>query len=642
MEKPLHILHVEDDPDYFDLVKATLEKEGLRAEMVLVSNYADFVAALEKETFDLILADYTLPACNAVQVLEVALQKCPETPFLLVSGTIGEQAAIETLKRGATDYVLKHSPDRLVPAVRRAVQEARERAQRKHAEAALRSSEQLFHSVWENSVDGMRLTDENGIVVAVNSAFCKWVAMSREELEGRPFTVIYADSEKPEQILENYRRNFRDRFVERQVERRLTLRNGRGIVLEESNCFVELRSQTPLLLGLFRDVTPEKRLEEELRQSQKLEGIGQLAGGVAHDFNNILTVIHGHAAMLLSEANLSDPAVASAQQIIAAAERAAGLTRQLLAFSRRQVMQPQLLNMNEVVANMTKMLGRILGEQIALQINYWPQPPMIRADAGMIEQVLLNLAVNARDAMPKGGQLAINISSAEVDANHAANCAEARTGTFVCLSVSDHGYGIPPENLRRIFEPFFTTKEVGKGTGLGLATVYGIVKQHQGWIEVTSELGKGASFRVYLPASAESADSAKDSPMTRAVRGGRETLLIVEDELAVRELVRGSLASLGYKVLQAESGLKALKLWRRNRNKINLLLTDLIMPGRLNGLELAEQMWAERPDLKVIFTSGYGAEVVGKDLAVRRGVQYLQKPYGPQKLALTVRECLDA
>lgn len=642
MEKPLHILHLEDDPDYFDLVRTTLAQEGLCGEMVLVENYADFAAALEKGEFDVILADYTLPTCNALQALEIVLRKRPGTPFLVVSGTIGEQAAVESLKRGATDYVLKHSPDRLVPAVRRAVQEARERAQREQAEAALRSSELLFHSVWENSADGMRLTDENGIIVAVNSAFCKSVGMPREELEGKPFTAIYADSEKPEHILEKYRQDFRDRFVERQAERKLALRNGRSIVLEESNSFVELRGQSPLLFSLFRDATAEKRLEEELRQSQKLEGIGQLAGGVAHDFNNVLTVIHGHAAMLLAEAKLSDSAIASAQQIIQAAERAAGLTRQLLAFSRRQVMQPQLLNMNEVVANMTKMLGRILGEDIALQVHYWPQPAMVRADAGMMEQVLLNLAINARDAMPKGGQLTIKISAADVDAIHVAQCAEARIGRFVCLSVIDHGCGIAPENLRRVFEPFFTTKEVGKGTGLGLATVYGIVKQHQGWVEVISELGKGATFRVYLPASAESADSAEDGPMARAVRGGRETLLVVEDEVAVRELVRGSLASLGYKIIQAESGLKALKLWRRNRDKIDLLLTDLIMPGRLNGLELAETLWVERPELKVIFTSGYGAEVVGKDLVLRRGVQYLQKPYGPQKLALTVRDCLDA
>jgi PAS domain S-box-containing protein len=641
MDKPLRILHLEDDPDYFDLVKATLEKEGLRAEMVLASNYADFIAALENEAFDLILADYTLPTCNALQALAIVLQKCPGTPFVLVSGTIGEQAAIESLKRGATDYVLKHSPDRLVPAMRRALQEAQERAQRKQAEAALRSSERLFHSVWENSVDGMRLTDENGTVVAVNSAFCKSVGMTREDLEGKPFTVIYADSEKPEQVLAKYREDFRGRVVERQVERKLALRNGHAIVLEESNSFVELRGQSPFLLGLFRDVTAEKRLEEELRQSQKMEGIGQLAGGVAHDFNNILTVIHGHAAMLLAEGKLSDPATTSAQQIIQAAERAAGLTRQLLAFSRRQIMQPQLLNMNEVVSNMTKMLGRILGEDIALQTHYWPQPPITRADAGMMEQVLLNLAVNARDAMPKGGQLAIKISIADTDANHVTQCAEARIGKFVCLSVIDQGCGIASENLRRVFEPFFTTKEVGKGTGLGLATVYGIIKQHQGWIEVASEPGKGTTFRVYLPASAESADSPDERPAQRALRGGTETILIVEDEAPVRELACASLAGCGYKILQAESGLKALEIWRQDHSKIDLLLTDLILPDRLNGLELAEKLWADQPKLKVIFTSGYGAEVVGKDLVLRRGVQYLQKPYGPQKLALTVRDCLD-
>jgi two-component system cell cycle sensor histidine kinase/response regulator CckA len=513
---------------------------------------------------------------------------------------------------------------------------------RKLVEAALRSSEMLFHSVWENSADGMRLTDKNGNIVAVNDAFCKLVGMSREELEGKPFTVIFADSEQPAQMLEEFIRRFQDRVVEHQREHRLTLRNGNVVTLEDTSSFVELQGQPPMLLGVFRDVTGQKRLEEQLRQSQKMEAVGQLAGGVAHDFNNILTVIHGHASLLLTGGSLTAVSARSAQQISQAAERAASLTRQLLAFSRRQVLQPRRLDMNEVVANITKMLGRILGEDIALQLNYSPQPALVQADAGMMEQVLLNLAVNSRDAMPKGGLLAIKISTLEVDARRLAEHSESHTGRFVCLSVIDTGCGIPPENLRRIFEPFFTTKEVGKGTGLGLATVYGIVKQHQGWIEVESEPGKGTAFKVFLRRSVEAAEAADKPSAEIAVRGGKETILVVEDEEAVRELVCNLLAGHGYQILQAESGTKALQVWRASKDRIDLLLTDLVMPDQMNGRELAEKLWAERPRLKVIFTSGYSAEAVGKDFVLRRGLNYLQKPYHPHKLALAVRDCLDA
>jgi len=358
-----------------------------------------------------------------------------------------------------------------------------------------------------------------------------------------------------------------------------------------------------------------------------MEAIGQLAGGVAHDFNNILTVIQGHASLLIAGGSLAGTSARSAQQIGQAAERAAGLPR---------------LDMNEVVSNMTKMLGRLLGEDIALQLNYFPRPALVRADAGMMEQVLLNLAVNSRDAMPKGGLLAIKISTVELVSGHGISHSEGHPGRFVCLSVIDTGCGIAPENLRRIFEPFFTTKEIGKGTGLGLATVYGIVKQHQGWIEVASELGKGAAFTVFLPLSGDPADVSAEPAPENAVRGGKETILVVEDEAPVRELVCNLLAKYGYQILQADSGPKALEIWQDSRDRIDLLLTDLVMPDRINGRELAEKLLAERPNLKVIFTSGYSADVVGKDFALRDGLHYLQKPYHPQKLALTVRDCLDA
>jgi PAS domain S-box-containing protein len=516
----------------------------------------------------------------------------------------------------------------------------RDITQRRSAESALLSSEMLFRSVWENSVDGMSLTDEAGVVVAVNDAFCRLVGMESAALEGQPFTIVYAATENPFELLKEHRQQFLNHTSRQKIERQRVLHNGQTVMLEITDSFVEVDSRPPLMLSLFRNVTAQRRLEEQFRQSQKMEAIGQLAGGVAHDFNNILTVIHGHAS-LLGLSKLDEMGARSAKQITQAAERAATLTRQLLAFSRRQIIQPKRLDMNKTVGNMSDMLGRLLGEDIALQLNYSQAPATVEADAGMMEQVLLNLAVNARDAMPRGGQLAIRIAIVEVDEAHVQRQPEARTGRFVCVSKSDTGCGIPPENLARIFEPFFTTKEVGKGTGLGLATVYGIVKQHQGWIEVESTVGKGTTFRFYIPFVQESEAGIEKAAAPVNVRGGNETILLVEDERPVRELVARLLQRHGYKVWQASSGNDALGVWQERKKEISLLLTDLVMPGNMNGHDLAEKLNAESPGLKVIYTSGYSADIVGKNFKLEPDLNFLQKPYQPQTLALTVRRCLD-
>ena len=486
----------------------------------------------------------------------------------------------------------------------------------------------------------MRLTDENGLIVAVNGAFCELAGLRQDELEGKVFTIIYAKSENIQEMIEKYRNNYLTKELEQAHEFHYTLHNGREVVLEVTNSFIELHGQRQLTLSLFRDITAQRRLEEQFRQSQKMEAIGQLAGGVAHDFNNILTVIQGHASLLAS-AKLGELETKSANQIVLAAGRAAGLTRQLLTFSRRQLIQPKRLDLNKIVGNLTNMLGRLLGEDIALQLNYSQAPAVVEADAGMMEQILLNLAVNARDAMPKGGQLAIRITVNEVNEDYVSRHPDARKGNFVCISVSDTGVGIAPEILPRIFEPFFTTKEVGKGTGLGLATVYGIVKQHQGWIELDSHVGKGTVFRIFIP-RINPAQNGVEKPTTAiTVKGGSESILLVEDEKPVRELAACVLERYGYKVFQADTGMEALEIWERRKNQIKLVLTDLVMPNNMNGRELAEKMWAESPALKVIFTSGYSADIVGKDFKLQADLNFLQKPYQPQTLALTIRRCLD-
>ena len=516
----------------------------------------------------------------------------------------------------------------------------RDVTERRATQTALQSSETLFRSVWDSSADGMRLTDENGIIVAVNDAFCRLVGLVQDELVGKEFTSIYAVTENSSKMMEQYRNNYLNHELKEKSEYCYTLHNGREVVLEVYNSFIELHGQPQLTLSLFRDITAQRRLEEQLRQAQKMEAIGQLAGGVAHDFNNILTVIQGHAS-LLATSRLGEMDEKSANQIVQAASRAASLTRQLLTFSRRQLIQPKRLDMNKIVGNLTNMLGRLLGEDIALQLNYCQAPPNVEADAGMMEQILLNLAVNARDAMPKGGQLSIRITVIEVDGNYTARQPDARIGEFVCVSISDTGMGIAPENLARVFEPFFTTKEVGKGTGLGLATVYGIVKQHQGWIELESQVGKGTTFRIFIPRATTDKGPAEKPTTAITVRGGNETILLVEDEKPVRELVARVLERYGYKIFQAETGMEALEVWKSYRKDIKLLLTDLVMPNNMNGRELAERMWSEVPGLKVIFTSGYSADIVGKDFKLEPELNFLQKPYQPQTLALTIRRCLD-
>jgi CheY-like chemotaxis protein len=372
-----------------------------------------------------------------------------------------------------------------------------------------------------------------------------------------------------------------------------------------------------------------------------MEAFGQLAGGVAHDFNNILAVIMGYTNLIMESEDLSAEQKEQLKQVYSAGERAANLTRQLLTFSRKKEMQVIPLDLNEVIGNMTKMLGRIIGEDIRLQCSYGSNLPTVQADEGMMEQVLMNLAVNARDAMPKGGQLIIGTDRIATDAAYVQSNPDARAGEFVCLSVRDSGCGMTPEIKARIFEPFFTTKGVGKGTGLGLATVFGIVKQHQGWIEVESQVGVGTTFKVLLAASARP-DAVAGLAATQAkARGGKETILLVEDEVALRGLTKIILQRFGYRVLEAESGVAALSVWEEHGPQIDMLLTDMVMPDGLTGRELAKQLRARKPDLKVIYTSGYSMDSDGTTFRARDASKFLQKPYQSQKLAQVVRDCLD-
>jgi two-component system NtrC family sensor kinase len=392
---------------------------------------------------------------------------------------------------------------------------------------------------------------------------------------------------------------------------------------------------------LRTEIAEHARTEEALRQSQKMDALGQLAGGIAHDFNNLLTVIRGQAQCLVAEGPQTTAVLETLQQIDAAAERAAKLTSQMLMFGRKKRMERQHLDLSQTLTQFGKMLHQILGANITLEIHCEGASLAVYADPVMIEQVVLNLAVNARDAMPQGGRLRIHTGRMELTAEDVRRNPKARAGQFVCISVSDTGCGITAEVRPHLFEPFFTTKEQGKGPGLGLATVYGIVKQHEGWIEVETEPGRGTSFRIFLPLASPRPEPVKVPSPKTGMAGGKETILLVEDEQIVRRLALRVLQRQGYRVLEAGSGEEALLVWNEHGADIDLLLTDMVMPGGMSGRELAEKLLKKKSGLKVTYTTGYSRDAIGHDLALEEGLNFLAKPYHPDHLAQTIRRCLD-
>ena len=641
MGDTLRVLIAEDSSDDAELIVRELRRAGFEPEWRRVDTEAEYLLCLSAD-LDVILSDYEMPQFNAPRALDLVHERGLDVPFIIVSGTIGEEVAVAAMTRGAADYLLKDRLTRLGPAIRRAMAQARLRKIRALTEDALRESEERFREVVQNIEEVFWMTDLEGTeMIFVSAAF--------EKIWGRTCASLYAspqawmdaihpdDRERVSQATatqqagnphtEEYRIIRPDGSIRWISNRASPVRNAAGVVYR--------------IAGVAEDITLRKELEEQYRQSQKMEAIGQLAAGVAHDFNNLLTVIQGNASLMLMGNAAGSSIAEQAQQIVQAAERAASLTRQLLLFSRKQVMQASSLDLNAVVGNMTRMLQRILGEDVALRADYSPGLPPIHADTGMIEQILLNLAVNSRDAMPSGGTLTISTSTEILDENQAQQHPEANPGPHVCLSMSDTGCGILPEILPRIFEPFFTTKEVGRGTGLGLATVYGIVNQHHGWTAVTSEAGKGTTFRIFFPVAATAPAGTAPARKAATLPAGKETILLVEDEPALRMMVGRVLEQCGHTVLSAVSGVNALEIWQEHRDDIHLVLTDMVMPGGVSGRELASRLIAEKPGLKVIYTSGFSADLAGKGMSLNDGVNFLQKPWDLQTLAGTVRACLD-
>ena len=493
----------------------------------------------------------------------------------------------------------------------------------------------------EQSAETIVITDTKGAILYANPAFEKHTGYTCAEVLGENPRILKSgehDAGYYRQMWNVLARGevWTGHFVNQRKD---------GTRFEEEATISPVRDTAGKIINYVavkRDVTHEIQLEAQLRQAQKMEAIGQLAGGVAHDFNNILASLLMQTELTGMVEQLPPEVAEGLAQIRADANRAADLTRQLLLFSRRQVMQPRHLDLNEVVAHLTKMLQRIIGEDVQMQLYLHPAPLMIRADPGMLNQVLMNITLNARDAMPRGGTLRIETSE-KILAEHAAvTVPDAAPGRYVCLSVSDTGGGISPEVLPHIFEPFFTTKDAGKGTGLGLATVFGIVKQHQGWLKVDNRPGQGVTFQVFLPTSAATDTEPTPARTTPKPRGGTETILLAEDEAGLRTLTRTILKRHGYQVIEAANGVEAFTLWQQNREAVAMLVTDLVMPGDFNGQELARRLQAEQPGLKVIFISGYSAEIAGQELQLRAGEKFLQKPFAPDRLLEIIRQSLDS
>ena len=641
MKAPLRALFVEDSETDAKLIVAALSPT-FALDFERVEDEKGMRAALAGRAWEVILCDWSLPRFHALGALHVLKEAGQDVPFILVSGTVGDERAVEAMRAGAHDYVLKTKLSRLVPVIERELRESKARQTQRQATEDLRRSEARFARLSESGVVGIIIGDVHGNILDANTAYMKMLGLTREEIaQGN---IRWTDLTPPEQRPLN--------------ERALAQLKDHGLAAPfETESLHRDGSRVPLLIGVASldypeciafavDLTERKRAESALRESenqlrhaQKMEAVGRLAGGVAHDFNNVLSVILSYSEMLAAELEESDPMRQDLEEIRQAGLRAAGLTRQLLTFSRQQVLEPTVVDLNELLVGIEKMLRRILGEDIELVLVPTAARGKVKVDPGSIEQVVMNLAVNARDAMPTGGKLTIETGDVVLDEGFARGHVGANLGPHVMLAVTDTGHGMDPATRARIFEPFFTTKETGKGTGLGLSTVFGIVQQSGGSIWVYSELGEGTTFKVYLPC-VDGAVEAKLTQHPAPPRHGTETVLLVEDEDHVRGVVLGILRKHGYRVLEARHAGEALLIAEKYDAPIDLLISDVVMP-QMSGPELARRLGALRPSMRVLCMSGYTDDSIVRHGILGSEIPFLQKPIMPQALTRKVREVLD-
>ncbi len=645
MTRPLRLLVVEDSEDDAALLLRELSRRGWEVDHERVETAEAMREALARRTWDLIISDFSMPTFSAMGALAVLRETELDLPFIVASGTIGEESAVEALKAGAGDFLVKGKFSRLGPAIERELREAAARRELRLAEVErLRAAQalKLFRVLVDHSNDFVVVIDPaTGQFLDVNETGYLALGYTRAEyLALSVFDVEPAlDASSFPALVDEIRRS-----SVRSWEGTLRRKDGATFPVEVSARYVQL--DRGYLVTVARNITERRKaevaragLEDQLRQAQKMEAVGRLAGGIAHDFNNVLSVILSYSEMIGMDLKPGEPLRDDIEEIRLAGLRAADLTRQLLAFSRKQVLEAKVLDLNQFIGGVETMLRRVLGAGVELTILPASGLWNVKADPGQIEQILMNLVVNARDAMPGTGKLTIETDNVELDEEYARAHHDVQPGPYVKLAVTDTGVGMSKDTVTRIFEPFFTTKEAGKGTGLGLSTVFGIVKQSGGHIWVYSEPGQGTTFKIYLP-RVSGAAAIRPSQRPEPDSGpGSETILLVEDDEQVRAVARSVLRRRGYVVLEAPNGGEALLICEQHTARIDLLLTDVILP-RMSGRDLAERLVAMRPDMKVLFMSGYTDDAILQHGILDSGVAYLQKPLTPGSLTNKVRQVL--
>lgn len=639
MSKTLRVLIVEDSEDDAVLLVRHLRRGGYQPSFRRVETDDGMREALMRETWDVIIADYAMPQFSAIGVLSVLRSTHLDIPCIIVSGTIGEETAVTIMKAGANDYIMKDNLQRLVPAIEREIREAEIRRERRRTAEALRASEERYRTLVDNLDIGVTLLDSEYNVIMANAAQSRLFDGLASELVGRRCYEALGQGKSLCPHCPAFRAMASGRPAEVETERLTT--DGKRINLRIKA--FPTRGECGTITGcieVVEDITTRARMQEQLRQAAQLEAIGRLAGGVAHDFNNLLTAILGYSGVLLQQMPKRSPEAEKVFQINRAAERAAELTRQLLAFSRKQVLSVKTLDLNPLISDFEKILRRLLGVDIELITVLDPSLGQVMADPNQIEQILLNLAVNARDAMPEGGRLTMETANVTLDEEYARTHADVNPGQYVMFSVADTGLGMDAATLSNMFDPFFTTKAKGKGTGLGLSTVYGIVKQHKGHVSVSSEPGRGSVFKVYLPYLTHHVEPEPEAAIVDSQRRGNETILVVEDEEVVRNLACELLELLGYSVLQAAHPLEAIRISQDQDRSIDLLLSDVVLP-KMDGTRLYRCILEFRPQIKVLYVSGYTQDSIVDHGVLKPGVNFLAKPFTLDSLASKVREVLD-
>jgi len=597
-------------------------------------------AALEcmrHTTFDLLLCNFTPGEGTALRLMRDLRRDGARVPVVFLSDHVDEVACDAAIRAGATGFVQKSKLDHtsLTRNVQYAIDLYCKERQRQRAEDMLRKVSRAV----EHSADLVMITDRAGVIEYVNPSFESLTGYSRKEAIGRTPRILKSGQQPPALYQELW-----ETVLAGEVFRGILVnRKKNGELFYAEKTITPLRDTAGKITHFIsndRDITERRRLEAQLHSSQRMDAVGKLAGGVAHDFNNLLMVISANAEMTLEALALEHPFRKHVLEIQSASRRAAELTRQLLAFGRKQVQALQLLDLNHVIQEINKMLPRLIGEDIELKFFPGDQLGMVKADPVQLEQIVMNLAANARDAMPRGGKLTMETSAVHLDETYLRRHSMVPEGDYVLLSVSDTGDGISPQHINHIFEPFYSTKSEGQGTGLGLATVYGIVKQSGGYVWVYSEPKLGTTFKIYLPRlNAKGAPFPPPAPLV-SIPGGSETILLVEDEAAVRSSTRDFLRGIGYIVLEAGNGQEALELARNYPNSIHLLMSDVVMPG-ISGSQLASALVAERPDTKVFFVSGYAESTILRHGDVDVSNRFLQKPYSLKTMAHKLREVLE-